>query len=197
MVESFSPLPELRYDHVGWGAGTHDLPDFPNLLRVFCGQSLEEAPDERILQIEANIDDSTPQVLAGFLEQALQEGALDVFLTPVVMKKNRLATKLTILCTERMLDLLVQRIFQETSTIGVRYFPVGRRVLTRSFSQVEIHGETIRIKVAEIAGKVVNVQPEFDDCARAAGRTGQPLRDILSQAVQAYYAAHEDSNKDK
>jgi uncharacterized protein (TIGR00299 family) protein len=197
VVKSFSPLPELRYDRVGWGAGTHDLADFPNLLRVFCGQSREESPDERILQIEANIDDSTPQILAGFLEQAIQEGALDVFLTPVVMKKNRLATKLTILCTERLLDPLIQRIFRETSTIGVRYFPVGRRILTRSFSQVKVLGETIRIKVAEMAGETVNIQPEFDDCARAAARTGEPVKDIMLQALQAFQAAGKGPCKDK
>ncbi len=197
VVESFSPLPELRYDHVGWGAGTHDLPGFPNLLRVFSGHIPEEAPDDRILQIEANIDDSTPQVLAGFLEQAMLEGALDIFLTPVVMKKNRLATKLTLLCTERLLDPLIQRIFRETSTIGVRYFPVGRRILTRSFAQVEVNGETIRIKVAEMAGETVNIQPEFDDCARVATNSGQPIKDILSQALQAFQASGQGTHKDK
>ncbi|MFC2141956.1 nickel pincer cofactor biosynthesis protein LarC [Acidobacteriota bacterium] len=195
VVKSYSALPELCYDKVGWGAGGRNLPEFPNLLRVFYGDSVGMRPGRRIFQIEANIDDSTPQVLAGFLDRALQEGALDVYLTPIVMKKSRLASKVTVLAEEIALEDLVNLVFRETSTIGVRYFPVGRRVLARCFETVEVLGKKIRIKLAGPEGGAVNTQPEFDDCLLAADATGRPVKEIIALALQAY--AGEQTKRDE
>jgi uncharacterized protein (TIGR00299 family) protein len=184
---AYSALPELCYEKVGWGAGGRDLPELPNLLRVFYGDRETMRPDKRVFQIEANIDDSTPQVLARFQDRALREGALDVFQTPVVMKKNRLASKISLLVEEKALESMIGLVFRETSSIGVRYFPVGRRVLARRFETVDVMGEKIRIKLAGPEGEeAVNVQPEFDDCLKAADVTGRPVKEIIALALQAH-----------
>ncbi|MGB2906051.1 MAG: nickel pincer cofactor biosynthesis protein LarC [Candidatus Aminicenantaceae bacterium] len=185
-VKAFSALPELCYDRVGWGAGERDIPELPNLLRVFYGDCETLKPDKQVFQIEVNIDDSTPQVLACFQDRALQEGALDVSLTPVMMKKNRLASKLSILVEEGALESIIRLVFRETSSIGVRYYPVKRRVLARRFESVSVLGEKVRIKLAELEGETVNIQPEFDDCLRAADKTGRPVKEVLALALQAY-----------
>ncbi|HDT11427.1 MAG TPA: DUF111 family protein, partial [bacterium] len=134
----------------------------------------------------ANIDDCNPQILAAFCSKALDLGALDVFMTPVYMKKNRLATKLTILSGIDKIDLLIENIFKETSSIGVRYFPVERRILERKHETVDIQGEKIRIKVAFSEEQILNIQPEFEDCLRAAENTGIPLKQVMKMALEKY-----------
>jgi uncharacterized protein (TIGR00299 family) protein len=188
VVDSFFEFPEMCYAKVGWGAGGRDTPELPNLLRVFYGDKETTEPGKRVYQVEANIDDSTPQVLAGFQDRALREGALDVTLTPVVMKKNRLASKVSILAEEKALEDQIRLVFAETNSIGVRYWPVERRVLARRFETVLVMGEEIRIKLALLEGKTVNIQPEFDDCLKAAGKVGRPVKDVLALALQAYAA---------
>jgi uncharacterized protein (TIGR00299 family) protein len=195
VVKSFSALPEMCYDRVGWGAGGRDTPELPNLLRVFYGDKEMAAPGKRVFQVEANIDDSTPQVLAGFQERALREGALDVTLTPVVMKKNRLASKVSILVEEEALEDQIRLVFAETSSIGVRYYPVERRVLSRRFETVSVLGEEIRIKLAQLEGETVNIQPEFDDCLKAAEKVGRPVKEVLALALQAYAARDHGSEE--
>jgi len=136
--------------------------------------------------VEATIDDATPQLLAHFLERALEEGALDATLSPVVMKKNRLGTKLALLVESSRMDALIEAVFRETTSIGVRYYPVGRRVLDRAFETVRVGGEKIGIKVAALGGQTVNVQPEYDDLLAAARKTGKPLKEIAHAAVREF-----------
>jgi hypothetical protein len=107
-------------------------------------------------------------------------------MTPVYMKKNRLATKLTILTGIDKIDLLIENIFTETSSIGVRYFPVERRILERKHETVEFQGKKIRIKVAFSGEKILNVQPEFEDCLRTAENTGIPLKQVMEMALEKY-----------
>jgi uncharacterized protein (TIGR00299 family) protein len=186
LAKDFSPFPELSYEKIGCGAGGRDFKRFPNILRVFYGDISEHQPDKKIYQIEANIDDSNPQVIAAFLDKALKKGALDAFLTPVVMKKNRLATKLTILTEFNRIDRLTALVFEETSSIGLRYFPVNRQVLKRKKVDVIVMGETVSIKTAEFKGKLINIQPEFSDCKRAAHKKGMPLKRIMEMAVNEF-----------
>ena len=129
LVKEFLPFPEIQYEKIGYGAGGRDLPELPNILRVFYGIQKEFNPEKTVFQIEANIDDASPQILAAFMDKAFKIGALDVCLTPAYMKKNRLGTKLTILTGEALLDSLIRSLFEETTSIGLRYFPVKRRVL--------------------------------------------------------------------
>jgi len=186
LAKNFSSFPELSYENIGCGAGGREFEGFPNVLRVFYGELKEYQPDQKIIQIEANIDDSNPQVIAAFLEKALKKGALDAFLTPVVMKKNRLATKLTLLTESNKIETITSLVFEETSSIGLRYFPVQREVLKRKKINVKVMGENISIKIAEYKGKLINVQPEFSDCKKAADKKNKPLKKIMEMALNEF-----------
>jgi uncharacterized protein (TIGR00299 family) protein len=186
LARRFIKLPELTYDRIGRGAGAKEFPEIPNILRVYYGDAAAFDPDKSVFLVEATIDDASPQLLAHFLEKALEEGALDVTLSPVVMKKNRLGTKLAVLVDAGRMDALIDAVFRETTSIGVRYYPVGRRVLDREMRDVRVGGVKIGLKVAACGGRTVNVQPEFDDLVRAARRTGRPLKEVAHAAVSAY-----------
>lgn len=187
LVREFLPFPEITYGRIGCGAGSRDLSGLPNILRAFYGNIGDFEPRKKVFVIEATIDDSTPQLLAHFLELALKRGALDAFLTPVVMKKNRLATKLTLLAEVDKIDDLIEAVFRETSSIGVRFFPVERRVLERESRKVRVRGEEIGIKVSRLGGEAVNVQPEYTDCLKASERTSLPLKEVTRLALREYY----------
>ncbi len=191
VVEKFLPFPELCYEKIGCGAGGRDFPEFPNVLRVFYGETQSIEAERDIYVIETNIDDSTPEILASFYDRAFSLGALDVYLTPVFMKKNRLATKLTLLTEFDKIDTLVQAIFEETSSLGVRYFPVARRVLARKIVKVRLFGEEISVKVAFSGQKEVNIQPEFTDCLSLAQKKGLPVKHVLELAKKEYLTRHE------
>ncbi len=185
-AEAFLPFPETSYARIGCGAGSRDFEGLPNILRVFYGEEKEFRAEKKIFQVEANLDDSSPQILAHFLEEALRLGALDAFLTPVTMKKGRLGTKLTLLADTAKMDGLIEALFRETSSIGVRYFPVERRVLGREIHKVRVSGETIGIKVADLGGREVNIQPEFSDCLRVAEKKGLPVKRVIQLALTEY-----------
>ncbi len=186
VVEKFLPFPELCYEKVGCGAGGRNFPDFPNILRVFYGERQSTKTDRDIYVIETNIDDSTPEILASFYDKAFSLGALDVYLTPVFMKKNRLATKLTLLAELDKMDTLVHAIFEETSSLGVRYFPVSRRVLERKIIKVRLFGEEIPVKVAFSGPKAVNIQPEFSDCLKLAQKKDIAVKHVMELVKQEY-----------
>ena len=185
-AEAFLPFPEISYTRIGHGAGTRDFRGLPNILRVFYGEEKEFRAEKRVYQVETNLDDSSPQVLAHALEKALRLGALDAFLTPVTMKKGRLGTKLTLLADTAKMEALIESVFRETSSIGVRYFPVERRVLGREIRKVRVLGEPIGIKVAVLGESEVNVQPEFSDCLKVADKKGLPVKRVIQLALSAY-----------
>ncbi|GAG34738.1 unnamed protein product, partial [marine sediment metagenome] len=134
-----------------------------------------------------NIDDSNAQVLGAFFNKAFRLGALDMFLTPVLMKKNRLATKLTVLVEIDKIDSLIEAIFKETTTIGVRYFPVERRVLERKSVEINVLGEKVSIKIAYLDGKEVNFHPEFVDCLKLARKNKLPVKKVIQLAVKEFF----------
>jgi uncharacterized protein (TIGR00299 family) protein len=187
LVKKFTKLPELVYDKIGYGAGSKDFHEMPNILRVFYGDTRRFEADKRVFLIEATLDDASPQLLAHFLETAFEEGALDATLSPVVMKKNRLGTKLTLLAAIDRIDALIEAVFRETTSIGVRYFPVERRVLDRAFKTVRVAGEPVGVKVGSLEGKEVNALPEYKDCVKAARKTKRPLKEIVQLAIREYY----------
>ena len=150
---------------------------------------------DKITVIETNIDDSTPQILANFYDKAFALGALDVFLTPVTMKKNRQAIKLTVLAELEKMDNLVKAIFEETSSIGVRYYPVGRRILERKMVNIEILGEKIPVKVAYFEGEEVNIQPEYADCLNLAEKQKMPVKKIMELAKSEYFKRDAEKNQ--
>jgi uncharacterized protein (TIGR00299 family) protein len=186
LTRRFTKLPELVYERIGCGAGTKEFPEIPNVLRAFYGEALSFDEARHVYIIEATLDDASPQLLAHFLERAFEEGAMDATLSPVVMKKNRLGTKLTLLADVDKMDALIEAIFRETTSIGVRYYPVGRRVLEREFRTVRVGGEKVGIKVASLGGRPVNVQPEYEDLLKAARKMKRPLKEIAHLAVSEF-----------
>jgi len=183
LAARFTGLPELVYDRIGRGAGTKEFHEIPNILRVYYGRAEAFDAAGGVFVIETTIDDATPQLLAHFIDLAFEEGALDATLSPVVMKKNRLGTKLTILAEAARMDGLIEAVFRETTSIGVRYHPVGRRVLDRGFRTVRVGGEKVGLKIASLGGRTINVQPEYEDLLKAARKTGRPLKEIAHRAV--------------
>ncbi|MBM3294882.1 MAG: nickel pincer cofactor biosynthesis protein LarC [Candidatus Aminicenantes bacterium] len=183
LARKFLPFPELTYDRIGCGAGGRDHPGLPNILRVFYGERASFAPEKGVYLLEATIDDANPQVLGAFMDRAFELGALDAFLTPIVMKKSRLATQLTVLVELARLDRLIAAVFEETTSIGVRYFPVERRALERSVETVRVFGHAVRVKVARLDSRVLNAQPEFEDGLKVARAKGLPVKDILRRAA--------------
>jgi len=189
VAESYGPMPMMKIEKVGYGAGTRDYPKFPNALRAIIGEMGEDADltPATVTVIEANIDDLNAQVFGYLMEKALAAGALDIFYTPAQMKKNRPGVLLTLLCNppdrERMCDL----IFRETTTLGVRYRNEHREILTREFVTVETEYGPIRVKVSRARdGRVMNASPEFEDCRVAAEKSGVGLRDAQTAALKAY-----------
>jgi uncharacterized protein (TIGR00299 family) protein len=186
LAKKFTKLPELVYEKIGRGAGTKEFPEIPNILRVYYGEARSFDEAKQVYIVEATLDDASPQLLAHFLERAFEEGALDATLSPVVMKKNRLGTKLTLLAGADRMDALIEAVFRETTSIGVRYYPVGRRVLEREFRNVRVGGEIVGIKVAALGGRPVNVQPEYEDLLKVARKTKRPLKEIAHLAVSEF-----------
>lgn len=186
ITDSFLIFPEITINRVGYGAGSRDLPDFPNLLRVFLGEVTTIPKTSLIYEITTNIDDATPQVLAHTCEKLLEVGALDVFQTPIIMKKGRLATQLTVLAPADKMDKVVDIIFKETTTLGVRYHPVERQVLERRIETVEVEGEKIPVKIAFFQKRIIQIVPEYDACCQLAEKKGAPLKDIQQIVVDSW-----------
>jgi uncharacterized protein (TIGR00299 family) protein len=188
LAKEFVPMPLLRVEKVGYGAGTRSYEKFPNVLRVVMGRlESEDKTPGTITVIEANLDDLNPQIFGHLMEQALAAGALDIFYTPVQMKKNRPGVLLTVLCATEMREQILSLIFRETTTLGVRYREERRVILRREFVTVETAYGAITVKLARNqAGQVVNAAPEFADCQAAALKHQVALREVQQAALQAY-----------
>jgi uncharacterized protein (TIGR00299 family) protein len=183
LTREFGPLPPFQVDTVAYGAGTWDL-KIPNVLRLFLGRSEEkELKREPATIIETNIDDMNPQVYSHLMERLYQAGAADVFLTPVYMKKNRPGTLLTVVSTLANYQPLVEIIFSETTTLGVRTYQVERHTLDRSFETIQTKNGPVRLKIAWEGGKIRNISPEYEDCLQIALKTGLPLKEIVQEAL--------------
>ncbi|TFH38263.1 MAG: LarC family nickel insertion protein, partial [Chrysiogenales bacterium] len=180
-VKHWGPLPEMRVRSVGYGAGKRDLA-IPNLLRVFIGDLEETAAYETILSIETNIDDMNPEFYQHVFEKLIEEGALDVYTTPIIMKKSRPGVKLSVLAREEDRDALSRIVFAETTTAGVRIARMDRLVLDREIRSVAtVYGE-IGVKVFSSGGHPVTLSPEFEDCRAAAKTLGVPLKKVYDEA---------------
>ena len=185
VCKEFGPIPQMRSEVIGYGAGTRHYKDFPNVLRVLLGQTEPQtATDERLWMIETNIDDMSPQVLGHVMDRAFELGALDCYFTPVQMKKNRPGVLLSLLCERDRKEELLNLLFTETTTLGVRSHGVERRALQRSISRVETQYGPIDVKVARLNGRVVNEMPEFEQVRAAASKAGVPLK-VVEDAVRA------------
>ncbi len=189
LVEEFGSQPALKIRASGYGAGTRQTPGNANVLRITLGESVSEAgisPEENVAVIVATIDDMSPQVYGYFQEKALAGGALDVYATPIYMKKNRPAMKVTCVCATADVDRLAEIIFRETTTIGVRYTIAQRKTLRREFLKVQTAFGVVTMKVSCMGPQAVNFIPEFEDCRRLAMEKGVALKEVQSAAIHAY-----------
>ena len=185
-ADGYGPVPPMRLQKVGYGAGTRDFDDTPNVLRVLIGESDSTAPAHSVIMVEAEIDDMNPQIFGVLMDQLLAEGALDVFYTPIQMKKNRPGTLLTVIASPDARERLTAKIFRETTTIGVRYREMMRECLERETVTVDTPLGSVRFKVARRNGEVLNASPEFDDCARIARERNVPVKDVQAAATKAF-----------
>jgi pyridinium-3,5-bisthiocarboxylic acid mononucleotide nickel chelatase len=189
LVDGFENRPAMKILVSGYGAGTRQTPGNANVLRISLGEAVVDAtvsPEENVAVIDATIDDMSPQIYGYFQEKALAAGALDVYSTPIQMKKNRPAMKLTCVCAVSDVDRLAELIFCETTTIGIRYTIARRKTLQREFLQVETGFGPVSMKVSLLDGRPVNFVPEFEDCRRLAAEKGVALKEIQAAAIHAY-----------
>ena len=193
-VESFGVMENLVAEKIGFGLGTRENQTRPNVLRAVLGQKSEvrsqksEARDweiDRIAVLETNLDDCSGEILGAFVETALAAGALDVFHTPIQMKKNRPGVLLTVLCAEAEADKFSELILRETTAFGVRQTRAERRKLRREFGAVKTPWGNVRMKVGRLGGKVVQAKPEFESVKKLATKAGVPVKRIYEAAAAA------------
>ena len=185
-ASEFGAIPAMKVSAVGYGAGSRDFPDTPNVLRVLIGEADRTAPSPSVVVIEADIDDMNPQIFGVVMDALLAEGALDVFYTPIQMKKNRPGILLTVIAPPEARERLTTTIFRETTTIGVRYREMARECLDREDVTVQTALGAVRVKVARRDGRVLNASPEFEDCARIAREHNVPVKEVQALAIKAF-----------
>jgi uncharacterized protein (TIGR00299 family) protein len=189
LASGFGPMPPLRVISQGFGAGDKDFASQANVLRVLIGQRIDAQESTTVSVIEANIDDSTPQVLGYAMERLFAAGALDVSLSPVLMKKNRPGTLLRIVALPEMTEQLADIAFAETTTLGLRIYQTERRVLGREVAEVATSFGPVRVKYNQHG----NFAPEYEDCRKLAAQHGIPLRAVIAEAEQVFRAQHNAS----
>jgi uncharacterized protein (TIGR00299 family) protein len=193
-ARAYGPLPAMIVSRTGYGAGTRDREGVPNVLRVIIGERVDPARQpagdgtgrETVIRIECEVDDMNPQLFTPLGDRLAAAGALDAYLTPVVMKKGRPGTLITVLAPPDRRAALCDLLFRETTTIGVRFDAVERDTLDRRWEEVAVSGGLVRVKVAGRGTEVLNAAPEFDDCLRVADATGRPVKAVQADALKAW-----------
>ena len=182
----WGPLPAMRIERSGHGAGTRETKGRPNVLRLLVGDDAAAPPGERVLVLETELDDAAPQLLGPLIERLLGAGALDAFFTPVQMKKGRPGVLVTVLAPPEARERVEELLFRETTTLGVRRQEWQRTVLERDTATVETSYGPIRVKIGRRGEAVYNAWPEFEDCQRAAAEKGVPVKLVLAEALAAW-----------
>ena len=181
-------MPTMTPFAVGYGAGDANPEGWPNVLRVFLSRDASRGGRERdtVLHIETNLDDVNPQTYEHVMERLFRAGALDVTLTPVIMKRGRPGIVLPCLSAPPGLNPLLNVLFEETTALGVRVQEIARHILPRRFTSVNLRGGRVRIKIAAVDETNSKAAPEYLDCKRIAERTGRPVKAVLEEAALAY-----------
>ena len=188
LAQDCKTLPPLTPQTIGYGAATADPKGWPNVLRVFLGEKESESPvtSERIIQLETNIDDMNPQLYDQMMTHLFKAGALDVTLTPTMMKRNRPGTIVSVVAWPKDLQVLSTILLSETSTLGVRVQELSRAVVPRRVKPVRLPQGSVRMKIADLGNGQMKITPEFRDCLALAERTKQPVQTIIDLARQAF-----------
>jgi uncharacterized protein (TIGR00299 family) protein len=192
---SFSAFPPMSVESIGYGAGSRDLHGSPNVLRISVGGLVETQvastrhdSHHEVTVLETTVDDLSPQVMGYVTERLLADGALDVFIVPAQMKKNRPGSLLTVLCDEKSASSLREIIFRETSTIGIRTRRERRDCLERAMISVSTQWGIMRVKESRLNGTVTNFAPEYEDCRRIAQANTIPLKQVQQETINSYLA---------
>jgi len=183
LAQDFGDMPKMKIQNTGYGIGDKVFKEIPNVLRLIIGE--RSGDPEKLLIMETNIDDMNPQIYDYLMTRLFKKGALDVFLTPIQMKKGRPAVLLKVLCPAKQRDALMDTIFEETTTLGVRTYEVNRYCLERKIEDVLTSYGKVRIKVSLKNGKPINIQPEYEDCRKAAQKKNVPLKQVMDAAKKA------------
>lgn len=186
LVQSFGPVPAMKIERIGYGAGQRELETQPNLLRMLLGETTQAPLADQVWVLETNLDDVSGEVVGYCTTRLLDAGALDVYTTAIQMKKNRPAVKLTVLCPAEDVDRLEAILFEETTTLGVRRWPADRHVLNRRPHQVQTPWGPVDGKIGWTAGGPQRFAPEFESCRRIAEERHLPLRTVLEGALKAF-----------
>ena len=185
LSSDFGDMPPICIQSIGYGAGKSEFP-FPNVLRIMVGDS---APDAAagVSIVETNIDDMNPELYDSVFERLFKTGALDVYLTPIYMKKNRPATLLSVICPVEKTDEIVRAVLEETTTFGVRISTAGRRCLERKWETVSTKYGDIRMKIGLLDGKPITTSPEYEDCKKAAEIHAVPVRQVYEETLASHH----------
>jgi uncharacterized protein (TIGR00299 family) protein len=198
LVESFGPMKELVAEKIGYGLGARDNQTRPNVLRAILGVSRVEGrgssagtaahdwETDTVAVLETNLDDISAEILGNFMDRSLAAGALDVFHTPIQMKKNRPGVLVTILCAEAEADRFTEMLLRETSAFGVRRYGAERRKLRRELIPVQTPHGAVTVKVGKLDGKILQAAPEFESCKKLANQAGLSVREIYGAALRAF-----------
>jgi len=185
LSKSFGVMPEMKVRKIGYGAGSREL-EIPNLLRVYIGETKdEEYEQDNVILIQTNIDDMNPEFFDYVSETLLERGSLDVFMTPIFMKKNRPGVMLSVLTTLDKLDEILSTIFTETTTLGVRIHHLERKKLSREIIPMRTRFGEIKVKIGKIGNQIKNIAPEYENCKEIAVKQGIPLKDVYDEAKEA------------
>ena len=184
-TDRFDAMPPLVLEATGYGAGSRETGREPNVLRVLVGREVEAGlTANTAILIETNIDDMSPELLPHVIDSLLAAGAQDAWLTSIVMKKGRPAFTLSVLVGKAEMDRVLDVVYRETTTLGVRVREVAKDELAREWIEVPVSGQPVRVKVGRRAGEIVTLAPEHDDAARAARATGLPLKEVYAEATR-------------
>ena len=183
---SFGAMPLMKVDRIAYGAGDQDFPGRPNVLRLLIGEPAARYDEDTSLVIETNIDDMNPQVYDYLIERLMTQGAQDVYLAPIIMKKGRPALLLSVLTDKSKIDTILDTIFRETTSIGVRIQEVGRKKLSREIQEVETVYGTIRVKISRSGDDALTVTPEYEDCRKIAEEKRVPLKRVMEEAKNQF-----------
>jgi len=183
LAESFGEMPAMRVKKIGYGAGTKDLQQ-PNVLRAFYGELDESISklDDGIIIMETNIDNMNPEIFPYVIERLMENNALDAYTEPINMKKNRIGTKITVLSDKNNIGRLSKILFEETTTLGIRIFPAGRKKLEREVKSIKTKYGKIRVKISKLDGKIKNRTPEYEDCVKIAKKFKIPLKRVYEES---------------
>ncbi len=190
LAASFGSIPEMTVENVGYGAGSKDFNEQPNMLRIILGENQKVLDSDSITVIETNIDDMSPQLYDLLMDKLFELGALDVFLTPIIMKKNRPAIKLTVILNQPDIQKACVCILKETTTMGLRIYETKRKKLSREMRELKTKYGTVRVKLGKIGDEVIKVIPEYDDCKKLAMEHNIPIMHIHQLVMNAFISGN-------